>query len=144
MFYESGENEGHMMLIALNINNPTTHFDLFYTCHSNSCSFFSFSVLNSELQYRHLMYEISLMGIVLLLLFPSSSFLLFALLLLVRVLFFRKDMLRISCLYCSTRRLRVYSHPCLKLRNSQFCYYCNIIFFRICSCKKNLAIITRC
>src|SRR5918912_3989103 len=86
-----------------------------YICCSNSCSFFSSSVLNSESQYRHLMYAISLTGIVSLLLLFSCSWLciLFTFLLLVGAIFPR-DMMLISCLYCSVKVLRVYSQPCFR------------------------------
>src|ERR671933_421295 len=78
-----------------------------YICCSNSCSFFSSSVLNSESQYRHLMYAISLIGIVLWLCILSTF------LLLVEATF-SKDIMLISCLYCSIKVLRVYSHPCFR------------------------------
>src|SRR5919199_4571119 len=86
-----------------------------YICCSNSCSFFSSSVLNSESQYRHLIYAISLIGIVLLLLLFSWPWLcIFSIFLLLVEATSRKDMMLISCLYCSVKVLRVYSQPCFR------------------------------
>src|ERR1043165_7852878 len=94
----------HLQYTPITSNNAACFI---YICCSNSCSFFSSSVLNSESQYLHLIYAISLIGIV-------SWLCILSIFLLLGEATFCKDMMLISGLYRSIKVLRVYSHPCFR------------------------------